>query len=378
MKLRASLAVFVVSCAATSEPVHTPLASLSYADDVKWICVPGAAFDACKTELVATELLADGTRKEEPHVAARDPKVDCFYVYPTVDLDLVPGNHDDFDDTRKQRDTTLAQVGRFTEACAVWAPLYRQVTIGTYLRSRERLERGLAIAFSDVDAAFREFLSRVPADHKIVVVGHSQGAEMVVRVVKKFFDHDDAMRARLLLAMPIGGDVEVATGKTTGGTFDTIPICTQPKETGCVVTYRSFSANAPVNPEGRWVAVAGRAGACVNPATIDGGTGRFSHAYFPLGGLRRFMRGVDGITTAYVDLPDFYSGKCVTDPSGFSYLAIDDTPPAGDRRVSVLDLRKPMGPAKMGLHLVDMQIEQGDLVAMIARRTNVAGSSEAR
>ena len=232
--MRRALFVLAFAVACDSPPPRTPVATvpMPYTESSRWICQPGAAFDACKTELTATELEPDGSRKLLPHRPADHPKVDCFYVYPTVDMELVPGNHDEFSDTRQQTRTTLAQVGRFTEACAVWAPLYRQVTLGTYLRGPERLERGLAIAYSDVAAAFREYLSRADPSHKIVVVGHSQGAQMIVRLLEEFFDHDAAMRSRLLLAMPIGTDVETPPGQATGGTFESIPVCTKPNETG--------------------------------------------------------------------------------------------------------------------------------------------------
>jgi Protein of unknown function (DUF3089) len=362
----AALALASCAGAADVKPAATP----SYTAEVRWLCLPGASLDACKTDLTATAITPDG-RKLEAHHAATNPSVDCFYVYPTVDLELVPGNHEDFSDTRKERRTTLAQVGRFNEACAVWAPLYRQVTIGTYLRSKERLEKGLAIAFADVAAAFREYLARSDKQHKIVLVGHSQGAEMVVRLIKTFFDHDPAMRERLTLAMPIGGDVETAVGKTTGGTFENVPVCTKPNETGCVVAYRSFAAGDPVEIIDRWSPSPGHVIACVNPAAIDGGSGRFSHAYLPLGETRRFMRGVEGVETPYIDVPDFYSGQCVTQPSGFSYLAVTEAPSAGDGRVSPVNLHRQPLP-KMGLHLLDMQLTQGDLIDMVKRRSGTS------
>jgi len=365
MRLWLWLAILLTSCGGADVQ---PAAPLSYGESVRWVCLPGAAFDACKTELTATSIKKGGERTPAPHHAAASPRVDCFYVYPTVDLELVPGNHDEFFDTRKERSTTLAQVGRFNEACAVWAPLYRQVTIGTYLRSKERLEQGLAIAFTDVAAAFREYLARTDGHRKIVLVGHSQGAEMVVRLIKTFFDNDPAMRDRLLLAMPIGGDVETAPGKATGGTFANVPVCTKANETGCVVAYRSYAAGEPVEIQERWAPSPGHVIACVNPASIDGGTGRFSRAYFPLGELRRFMRGVDGVDTPYIEIPDLYAGRCVTQPSGFSYLEVSVAPLAGDERQGPVDLHRRIV-AKMGLHLLDMQLTQGDLIDMIARRT---------
>jgi hypothetical protein len=351
--LRRLILAALVSCAAREQPPQT-VAPLSYAENSRWICLPGAAFDACKTELTATVIAPDGTRSTVTHRPLKDPKVDCFYVYPTVDNELVPGNHDDFRDARRERNTTLAQVGLFTEACAVWAPLYRQVTIGTYLRSDDRLERGLAFAFGDVEAAFREFLSRTSPQRKMVLVGHSQGAGMVIRLLRKFFENDPAMRDRLLLAMPIGGDLETDS-------FANIPLCTKPDETGCIVTYRSYTAGDPIEVAPRWMPSPGHTTACVDPASIDGGTGRFSRSFFPImGDVRRFMRNIDGIETPYIELRDHYAGRCVTMPSGFSYLGVTESSPGP------FDMHKRF--FKMGLHLADMQLTEGDLVDMIQRR----------
>jgi hypothetical protein len=346
----------VIACAAAPEP--KTVAKMEYDAQTRWICQPGAPLDACKTPLTTTEIAADGARTVRTPEAVKSD-VDCFYVYPTVDLELVPGNHTDFSDPRRERNVTLAQAGPLSEVCNVWAPLYRQVTIGTYLRPKDQLEAGLAIAFGDVEAAFREYLRLAPANHEIVVVGHSQGAEMVVRLVKKFFDGDPAMRARLLLAMPIGGDVE-------DDTFANVPPCTKTLQTGCFVAYRSFAAGDPIEMPERWKPRPGHTIACVNPATVDAspqldGTAKVSRAFFPVNGdVRRFMRNIDGVETPFVAFRDHYTSRCMQDASGFSYLEIAESSPGP------IDMHKRF--LKMGLHLVDMQIPSGDLVELVRHR----------
>ncbi len=346
-------------------------APLGYADPARWLCLPGRD-DACAADRTATEILPDGSRRVVPGKTAANPKVDCFYVYPTVDLQLVPGNHAAFPDARIDR-TTFAQAANFREACALYVPYYRQVTIGTYLRPHERLERGLAIAYADVEAAFKQYLAAYNHGRKIVLIGHSQGAEMVVRLLREFFDEDPSMRDRLLLAMPIGGDVEVAPGKRTGGTFRNLPVCASATETGCVVAYRSYRADHPVHPRS-WYPKPGLRAACVDPANVGSDAEhRFSRAVMPLDAMtRRHLRGVDGIVTPFVVLPDFYSGRCVRGPGDYAYLAVTTTPPPGDARVSPIDFdrdfdgRGLLGP--LGLHVLDMQLTQGDLLDMVATR----------
>ena len=79
---------------------------------------------------------------------------------------------------------------------------------------------------------------------KVVLIGHSQGADMIARLLQRVFDKDPAMRERLLLALPIGGPVEAAQGKLTGGNFENIPLCSRPDEQGCVVAFRTFRKEA--------------------------------------------------------------------------------------------------------------------------------------
>ena len=339
----------------------------------RWLCRPDLppADDACRSaDLSATELHADGSSTIVAHRAAEEPLVDCFYVYPTVDLELVPGNHRDLIDTRRMRATAVAQAARFTEACAVWAPLYHQVTLGTYLQSKEVLERGLAVAFVDVERAFAEYLARSGHTRRIVLIGHSQGAEMVNRLLRRFFDDDPAMRARLLLAMPIGGDVDVLASSTRGGTTKNIPTCTRPEETGCIVAYRTHAAGERVEPD-RWAPPPGLQTVCVNPAS-PGSTEvlPLSRAYFAVWPeLRRFMHGVDDVTTPFVLLRGFFGARCVRGLGGYAWLEVSSLAAAKDARKSPVDLRdRRFRIGNLGLHVLDMQLAQGDLVDMVARR----------
>jgi hypothetical protein len=339
-----------------------------------WLCRPDLPADACRSaDLTATELRSDGSRVVVAHHAAEHPRVDCFYVYPTVDLELVPGNHTDFADVRKMRATTLAQAARFSETCALWVPLYRQITLGTYLQPTEMLERGLAVAFADVERAFAEYLAQADRTRKVVLIGHSQGAEMVIRLLRRFFDDDPAMRARLLLAMPIGGDVDVAGGSVRGGTTKNIPACSRPNEAGCIVAYRTYAAGERVDPD-RWAPPPGRETVCVDPAAIDRGSAREPHplsrTYFAVWPeLRGHMRGIDDVTTPFVLLRDFYTARCVRGPGGYAWLEAAVTSSTSDARTSPVDLRdRRFRIGKLGLHVLDMQLAQGDLVDMVARR----------
>jgi hypothetical protein len=371
---RALVCVSALALAACVRPPPRAPEEGHYKSPTAWLCMPGRD-DACTHDLTATEIHADGTRTIERFAAASDPKVDCFYVYPTVDMGLIPGNHEGFEDLEPMTRATLAQAARFRETCALYVPLYRQVTIGTYFQPADQRDLRLAAAFADVEAAFSEYLARHDRGRPLVLLGHSQGAEMIVRLLRRFFDDPHspsaaALRKRLLVALAIGGHVEAPRDRKTGGTFRTIPICTADDERGCVVAYRQYAADKTVAAGANAPRVAGDTTACVNPADIAGNARRtMSRSYFPLDGMaRRRMRGVEGITTPFVVLRGYYAGRCVEGADGFRYLAISSPAEAGDARTSPVDLSGMPFEKQLGLHLLDFQLPQGDLLDLVAKR----------
>jgi len=370
-----SLLLWAASCSrvsAVAPAAPTTPAPLRYDDPATWLCRPDLPTDACRVDLDATELRPDGSRAVAAFVPAAAPAVDCFYVYPTVDVGMVPGNHDDFADTTAMRELAHSQAARFGEACRVFAPLYRQVTIATYFEPPETREPRFALAFGDVLAAFRYYLAHSDAARKIVLIGHSQGAEMTIRLLHAVFEGDPAMRARLLVAMPLGGVVDVPEGRTVGGTFENVPLCTSPDELACVVAFRTYRADHPVHtwdgPPPR-----GRLTACVNPADVAGNEQRLlSGAVIPT--RSKFRPGapaIEGATTPFVLLRSFYRAQCVDGKDGFRYLAVEAAPAGGDTRANPINFDEVIWRSQLGLHLLDFQLAQGDLVEMVKRKAKV-------
>jgi hypothetical protein len=382
MRRALALLAFLLSSASCSHTAVTPQAApvvakpLHFEDPAMWLCRPDLPTDACRVDLDATEVRPDGTRVVVPFVPAATPDVDCFYVYPTVDVGMVPGNHDDFTDTASMREFAHSQAARFGEACRVFAPLYRQVTIATYFEPPEQKEPRFEFAFADVLAAFRYYLAHFDDAHKarkIVLIGHSQGAEMVIRLLHALFDNDAAMRARLLVAMPVGAVVDVPEGRTVGGTFANLPLCTSPDELACVVAFQTYRADHPVHsmygppPKGRWTA-------CVNPADVAGNERRLlSGAVVPTRSkFRPGMPSAEGAKTPFLLLRDFYGAQCVDGKDGFRYLAVEAAPAQGDTRTNPINFDEVIWRSQLGLHLLDFQLSQGDLVRMVKHKADVA------
>lgn len=342
--------------------------SPQYRDAAKWLCLPGRA-DTCQRDLTATEIRADGTRAILAQSVATNAPVDCFYVYPTVDTRLlVATNHDDFSDVKAMEAATMAQAALFGQVCSLYVPLYRQVTLGTYLRSDKQREEGLLVAFSDVADAFLHYMANYNHGRKIVLLGHSQGAEMVKRLLVRFFDDDPAMRERLVVAMPIGGDFVAPEGRTTGGTFHNLPFCTRDDELGCVVAYRSRREDTQVSSIEP--IPAGQRAICVNPGNVaDQGERAPLRAFFP---RSKQLRGIEGITTPYVFYRDLYTARCVDGPKGKRALEVSEVDAPGGLRTSPIDLSTWIWGTKLGTHIVDLQFPQGDLIEMVRKRSTSA------
>ncbi len=185
------------------------------------------------------------------------------------------------------------------------------------------------------------------------------------------------MRARLLVALVIGGDVEVPRGRLAGASFENIPLCTRLDETGCVVAYRSHEDGVPVSP-GRAAPKPGQETACVNPVDPAArGPRVFSGAYFPLNAaLHKQLRGVEGVDTPFVALHDFYVGRCADGPDGYRYLAISFAGAPGDVRTSPLDFDAMPLKRSLGLHVVDFQIPQEDLIELVRRAEHARSETE--
>ncbi|HVY47287.1 MAG TPA: DUF3089 domain-containing protein [Minicystis sp.] len=379
LALAAALALVTLAGCAPAEPAHIPAGLRSpftgyesprYRDSRMWLCRPDMPSDACRVDLTETEVRADGSRVVVPRAPAAHPDVDCFYVYPTVDMGVFAQNHTDFDDTARARDVARFQVAHFSEVCSVYAPLYRQASIGTYLADPDRREAFLDVAASDVEDAFLHYMAHFNRGRRVVLLGHSQGADMILRLIRKRFDDDPAMLAKLVVAMPIGGPAEVVAGRKLGGSSVSVPVCTRPDEIGCMVAYHSYRGGEAARVTRYLLPSPGRETICVNPA--GPGDRRLSRAVFAVTEpLKSRFKALRDVTTPFVSFPDYYAARCMAE-GRFHYLEVREAPLPGDRRSSPFSLDAIWFGTALGLHVLDYQFTQGDLVELVRRKAAAA------
>ena len=345
---------------------------MPYGEDKAWACRPGMVNDQCfVNDLDATDIAPDLTETVEPFSGDTNQPYDCFYVYPTVDLAATPGNHLNYLGPTYQLfvlDPLLSQAAPFTDRCRVFAPHYRQVTIGTF--GSPNAAQFHDFAYQDVIDAWRLYLKYHNGGRNVVIMGHSQGTMMLTRLMQEEVDPDPALRAQLIAGLLIGFDVRVPPGQVIGGTFQNIPLCTTVAETGCVIAYRSYEENHPPLNGSNDLAGPGMDNACTNPGALGGGESYYD-AYFPvmLNNLLFQVGTNPGITTHFARFQTFYAGECVPDDTGHSYLEIRLRPEVGDQRTNPIDFdHGTLNPAVLGTHIIDYSFALGELKALVAAK----------
>lgn len=333
-----------------------------YAEDSAWICRPGR-IDACAVDL--------STATEASRLPPKsDPAIDCFYVYPTIST--APGDSAPIAVTEDEARTVRLQLARLRSICRLYAPLYRQLTVSDMKRRLEGgqtpdLPAAMALAEGDVGAAWSRYLEHDNARRGVVLIGHSQGALILQGLIREKID-GQALGRQLVSAVLPGSFVVAPLGQDVGGTFKTIPACRAAEQIGCVIAFNSFRADAPP-PEGyEGMLDDGERALCANPAALAGGRAT----------LRPFLAR-DGATiipwfsaprtAVSEDLPPFVSpsgisGECVNEGRS-GYLSITTTPDVDGFPLNGDFLFKGERDAAMGLHLIDLELVMGDLVAII-------------
>jgi hypothetical protein len=362
------LALAAQAAAAPLATVGTP----DYRSGANWLCLPGRK-DVCSTPLPTTALTPRGYGSNGLSPVAANPKVDCFYVYPTVSRDS--GMNSDLV-VAEETGAAASQFARFAGTCRTFAPVYRQMTtaaIGAAALGRD-IRPNVDLAYGDVREAFRNFLSTRSKGRPFVLVGHSQGSWHLQRLIAEEIEGKPAARAMALAIIP-GFNLLVPEGKLVGGTLKSTPLCTRAGQRGCVVTYVSYRTNNPPPPGAifGFAPARGQTVACTNPAALgskgwnklDSYWSARSNLPVPGGPIRWSSEGPP--PTPFLRTEGLASGRCVNDGQrGFLEIRTNVTPGAKwtDRIGGEVGIGGLFIPG-WGMHLADMPVAQGDLIRLV-------------
>lgn len=364
-------------------------APLDYGNAANWVCRSGPGL-SCGDDLSATVLPPNGSATLEIFRAAKAPQADCFYVYPTVSttaaLNAAPMVTD------AERRAVRQQAERFTSICRLFAPFYRQITVTSMLPgfpkpTEAQYKAASDLANRDILAAWDEYMSNDNHGRPFILIGHSQGASLVIQLLKERIDGRPTARNLVSAVIP-GIGVVVPKGKSVGGTFRNIPPCRAETQTGCVIAFNTVRADRALPPEMK-APSDGTEMVCTNPASLPGGSG-FLKPYLSSAGetiipaltsaQHAWTTTNTAIPSPFVALPGLYTAECREDQHG-ALLAIKLHKSPGDRRTGAITgdwvMNGRIEPT-MGLHLIDLNLTAGNLVDVLraqigAMRQNQAG-----
>ena len=353
----AALAVLVASASA-AEPV--------------WLCKPGITNDPCTPGLRTTVVSPSGQTLGVRDVRrAQHPRIDCFYVYPTVSDQ--PTANANFNIDPELRSIALFQAARYSQTCRVFAPVYRQVTLQGILGLAPGADFNLA--YSDVLNAWRTYLQKYNHGRGVVLIGHSQGSAMLTRLVREQIDPSRNQRRRLVSALLLGeptplGAISIPDGKDVGGTFKNIRTCHLKIQVGCVIGFSTFNAPPPTSALFGRTNVAGTHALCANPARLLGGSAPLQSIFpttpFAPGTTIGAITNAVGFTVPQVSTPwvetTAFTGRCQS-TNGTNVLQISGLPGAPTLH--------PIPSADWGLHLVDANIALANLVGLVRHQASV-------
>jgi hypothetical protein len=362
-------------------PADAAPAPNDYDKAESWLCRPGRE-DACAIDLTTTVVAPSGALAPESWAANPKAPIDCFYVYPTVSRD--PSPNSDMAIGEEERNVIRQQFARFASQCRPFAPMYRQVTLRgltALLGGSGLVELDPGIGYDDVRAAWNRYLTHDNNGRGVVLIGHSQGAMVLTRLIRNEID-GKPVQSRLVSAILLGTNLAVPRGKDVGGAFQKIPLCRAVDQTGCVITYASFRSTVPPPADTRFGRVQGEGmeAGCTNPAALAGGSGPL-HAYLTgtTGSLiaqsapqrHRWTGNGAAIETPFVSVPGLLTARCASNEHA-NYLEITvQADPADDRADDIPgDLGGPgRVQANWGMHLVDVNVAMGNLIEIVSRQS---------
>lgn len=364
-----------------------------------WGCLPGTLPNPCEGPLTTTYLSSTTIQPRkvdriETPARRADRPVDCFYVYPTVVSQ--PRLNAPRHMTAEVEAILKYEAARFSQVCDVYAPVYRQVTalglsnpadLIAAINGKDEAAPSVTVAYADIVAAWHDYLEHRNHGRGVILIGHSQGAGMIERLIIDEIDDDPAVRSKIVSAILPGGNLAVDQGKRTGD-FANLPTCAVKSETGCVISWSSYASTPSKTAYfGRTDSFLRRAGgiadrpgsvaACVNPAVLSGDGGLLK-AYtrrepFPglIGGVltAMFYGFTPRASTPWISPGERYRGACTR----YGAATVIRVRPAN--AATVLPLEAPW--PDWGLHFFDLNLALGNLLEIASAQIDTYASAHA-
>ena len=175
------------------------------------------------------------------------PTADVFFVHPTAwmrrdqwNASFEPGPAREIVDEISM----ATQASVFNACCRIFAPRYRQATLGAFYAPQDEAQKAFSIAYEDVEQAFKVFL-RKNHNRPFFIAGHSQGSVHLTRLIAEHVAHTPA-QSRFVAAYLPGMGLPMDWYDSTPLKNSGIRPCKTPDSVGCVAAWDTYQEGAKV------------------------------------------------------------------------------------------------------------------------------------
>lgn len=239
-----------------------------YTKAIAWAARPGARD--------AADVAPAGFPLQDYRLAGAD----VFFIHPTTFLGQ-PRWNAPIDDSVLNRATDVGpirnQASVFNGCCRVYAPRYRQMVLGGFIRWSPESAKAMDLSYQDVRRAFRQYLAQDNHGRPFFIAGHSQGARLARRLIAEEID-----------GKPVAG--KFVAGYLLGhwipqkwfARLKQVRACTGARDVRCVVTWSTYAEGRDVSLQRNNIARLTNAAeefgprpyACINPLGWTAGPAR--------------------------------------------------------------------------------------------------------
>ncbi|MGR3809633.1 DUF3089 domain-containing protein [Jiulongibacter sp. NS-SX5] len=203
------------------------------------------------------EMMPAGIAKDDSLAS----QIDVFFIHPTGYFKGTTWNENINSETGTYRNTDImmANLASIFNEARLFAPLYRQAVIATFVNMEgENESKALALAYSDVKAAFEYYIENENNGRPFILTGHSQGSYHGKLLIDDFVNNKPL--SEQFVAAYLLGTTEITYDWVNS--MNDIKVCNSPTETGCVINYNSFASGIKPAEE-----LENEGVVCVNPLT---------------------------------------------------------------------------------------------------------------
>lgn len=173
----------------------------------------------------------------------RDKTAEIFYVHGTTYRRAEHWNSPYDDEAAFREAIRLSvpnEIGPLAALGNIHAPKFRQATKYAFFTQKHQGRAARLTAYRDVKHAFEQFLTEIPFDSPVILIGYDQGGLHIQGLLTDYFQTNEGLRKRLAVAYIIDHPVPL---DLFNGPMKETPPCLSPEDVRCVASWSDYTEN---------------------------------------------------------------------------------------------------------------------------------------